>query len=45
MKEETKQGIFYQIEEFKKKVIIGPLTKDMLYKMFMDVAQYKVKEK
>ena len=45
MEEEVKQGIFNQIKEFEKKVIVGPLTKDMLYKMFMDVAQYKVKDK
>lgn len=45
MEKGIKEGIFNQIKEFEKKVIVGPLTKDMLYKMFMDVAQYKVKEK
>lgn len=45
MEEEVKKGIFYQIKEFKKKVIVGPLTKDILYKMLTDVGQYNVKEK
>ena len=45
MEEEVKQGIFYQIKESEKKMIVGPLTKETLYKMLMDVAQYKVKKK